>query len=621
MRNSKTPGACKSLARNAVATLPFAFALALALALLCASFAIAAPENAGNAAKASAYTKSEMVYGMLESDGSLREAYVVNRFESDAPCEVDDYGAYTQVANLSTTLPLACNDGKVSLEKGMDPFFYQGVLKDAQLPWNVRFYYTLNGKSISPANLAGATGLLGIEVRTSANTQVNKAFYESFVLQVTITLDGDLCTDIKAKDATVAASGKDHTVAFTVLPGHDGNFKLTAQVKDFEMASAQIAALPYSSVVEMPDTSEMEDGLNSLTDAISQLNEGTDELADGVAQLSSGADSLADGAGEFGNGLELLASSSTQIVDASAQINSVLTDIASALENVDLSGIEDLPQYAPVLREIAESLDACKTVLQELDEDYARMAATLDYLASVVRDNALSEEEIANLRAEVADNEEAAEALEKLLATYDAVQEAVDEYYASGGSPETIQAQLEEFFAKGGQFDQIIDALNTAADFLESGGVDQIGQLVSGLSSLSSGYTQFHEGLVAYTDGVQTLSDNYSALSSGMSELAEGTSELSSGADQLSGGIAELDSATSDLPAQMRERMEEMMADYDFPEFKPVSFVDKRNKNVTAVQFVMLTDAIEIPEPEPVEPEPEPEPTIWDRFLNLIGLS
>ena len=64
-----------------------------------------------------------------------------------------------------------------------------------------------------------------------------------------------------------------------------------------------------------------------------------------------------------------------------------------------------------------------------------------------------------------------------------------------------------------------------------------------------------------------------------------------------------------------------MMADYDFPEFKPVSFVDKRNKNVTAVQFVMLTDAIEIPEPEPVEPEPEPEPTIWDRFLNLLGLS
>ena len=621
MRNSGTLGTCKSLARNAVAAFPLTLAIALVLALLCTSFAFAAPEKTGDAAKTPAYTKSEMVYGMLESDGSVREAYVVNRFESDAACQIDDYGPYTQVANLSTTLPLTCKDGKVALQKGKEPFFYQGVLKDAQLPWNVRFNYTLNGKSISPANLAGATGLLGIEVHTSANPQVNKAFYESFVLQVTITLDGDLCTDIKAKDATVAASGKDHTVAFTVLPGHDGNFKLTAQVKDFEMASTQIAALPYSSVVEMPDAGEMEDGLNSLADAISQLNEGTSELADGVAQLSSGADSLADGAGEFGDGLEKLASSSKRIVNASEQIDEVLSQIATSLADVDLSGIEDLPQYAPMLREIAESLDAFKAVLQELDEDYTRMAATLDHLASVVRDNALSEEEIEALRTEVADNEEAAAALEKLLATYDTVQAAVDEYYASGGSPETIRSQLEEFFATDGQFDQIVDALNTAAGFLENGGIDQIGQLVTGLSSLSSGYTEFHEGLVAYTDGVQTLSDNYSALSSGMSDLAEGTSELSSGADQLSGGVADLDSATSDLPAQMRERMDEMMADYDFPEFEPVSFVDKRNKNVTAVQFVLLTDAIEIPEPQPVEPEPQPEPSIWDRFLNLLGLS
>ena len=70
----------------------------------------------------------------------------------------------------------------------------------------------------------------------------------------------------------------------------------------------------------------------------------------------------------------------------------------------------------------------------------------------------------------------------------------------------------------------------------------------------------------------------------------------------------------------MRERMGEMMADYDFPEFDPVSFVDERNKNVTAVQFVLLTDAIEKPADEVSEKEPEPEPTMWDRFLALFGL-
>ena len=65
--------------------------------------------------------------------------------------------------------------------------------------------------------------------------------------------------------------------------------------------------------------------------------------------------------------------------------------------------------------------------------------------------------------------------------------------------------------------------------------------------------------------------------------------------------------------------MGELMEDYDFPEFDPVSFVDKRNTNVTAVQFVLLTDAIEKPEPEAAEPELQPEPTMWDRFLALFG--
>ena len=204
------------------------------------------------------------------------------------------------------------------------------------------------------------------------------------------------------------------------------------------------------------------------------------------------------------------------------------------------------------------------------------------------------------------------------MVTYYAAQSAVNDYYASGGSPETIQAQLEALFADGGELDQVISTLFAAADFIDEGGIDQLQQLVTGLSELSHGYSQFHEGLVQYTQGVQTLSDNYSGLSSGMSQFAEGTVLLSDGAGQLSDGVSQLNAATSNLPAQMRERMGAMMADYVFPEFDPVSFVDRRNRNVTAVQFVFLTDAIEKPEPEAAEPASEPETTVWDRFLALL---
>lgn len=79
----------------------------------------------------------------------------------------------------------------------------------------------------------------------------------------------------------------------------------------------------------------------------------------------------------------------------------------------------------------------------------------------------------------------------------------------------------------------------------------------------------------------------------------------------------QLNASTSALPDTMKEQISELMADYDFPEFDPVSFMSSQNANVKAVQFVMTTAAIEKPE-APQEEQPEQEQTIWDRFLALF---
>ena len=560
-----------------------------------------------------------MVYGILSSDGSLRETYVVNRFVSEAPCASSDYGAYSSVTNLSTTQELSCDNEKVSFNIEQDPFFYQGTLENAQLPWNIDITYTLDGKEVSAEDLAGATGLLGISVETSKNDKVDQAFFDSYLLQITFTLDGDQCTDIQAKDATLAASGKDQTVAFTALPGHAGSFKLSAQVKDFEMQSAQIAALPYSSVIDMPDTSSLEGDLGELSSAVSQLNSGTYELANGASQLSSGAASLASGANDFGNGLAQLAANSGQVVDGSARINDALVEIANSLAEADFSQLDKLAANASGLRQMAGALSALKGSLQLLLDGLSSMATLLSFLTSTVYANIPSEAEIGALQTVADGNESASAAATKLTTAFFTIKGALDQYNASPVSPETIKAQLEPMLADGGVLDQAASTLNAIADFAEDGSLDQIKQLVPGLTELSNKYSVFHTGLVTYTQGVQTLSNSYSSLSSGITQIASGTTELSSGANQLSSGVSQLYAATSDLPSQMRSKMNDIMADYDFPEFDPVSFVDKRNKNVTAVQFVLLTDPIEIPKPEPVESEPEPEPSVVDRFLALFA--
>lgn len=79
---------------------------------------------------------------------------------------------------------------------------------DAQLPWNFEMRYVLNGKDVSAEELAGADGELEIHMLITENTAAaNPAFYPSYLLQVSFTLDNDLCENIAAEGASMADAG------------------------------------------------------------------------------------------------------------------------------------------------------------------------------------------------------------------------------------------------------------------------------------------------------------------------------------------------------------------------------------------------------------------------------
>lgn len=101
-------------------------------------------------------------------------------------------------------------------------------------------------------------------------------------MQVSITLDSQLCRNITAEGATIANSGADKQINFTAMPGTDSEFSLTADVTDFSMPGITFAAVPFSMGDALGDITELTAGLSQLTDAVSQLS-------DGAAQLSSGA--------------------------------------------------------------------------------------------------------------------------------------------------------------------------------------------------------------------------------------------------------------------------------------------------------------------------------------------
>ncbi len=582
------------------------------------------------------YEKTEVVYATLSADGSLEAAYVVNQFDVEKAGDVEDLGSYEKVINITDESPIAYEGDAASFAVGEGAFYYQGNMSAAQLPWDVSLSYQLDGEDASPEELAGKSGLLSMNLTTKPNPDVDASFAESYMLQVTFTLNGDKTTDIQADGATLASSGRDRTVAFTVLPGKDADCTLTAQVREFEMAGVQIAALPYAMDMEMPDTQGMLDDMEKLTDAIKQLDDGADSLASGVRELAGGADEFASGAAGFGEGLQALEGSSAQLVSGSGEIKGALDAIAAGLAGagegqVDLSGLAQLGQLSGGLRSLAGAFDGLALQVQQLQAGFDSAHAGLAGAIAAIPEPTLGEAEIGELVASTYDENQAPTALTgtatTLAQTYQAAQVVKGTYESPEfqqlvGSTSALLSALGADAAAQGSFAYFSAALTQIADGIDSApGADslaQLAQLAAGLGQLAENYGSFHAGLEQYAAGVGQLSSGYEGLVEGASDLADGTSQLASGASELADGTGELASETADMPDTMQEEIDSMMEDYDFPEWEPVSFTSAGNEHTVAVQFVMITDGIEIPEEPEAEEEPEEELGIIERFLALF---
>ena len=615
---------------------------ALALALCFALSLIAVPAAAADAPAATG--AEEVIYAKLDAAGEPLSAYAVVALNGDAGESVTHYGAYTAVENLTDTSALTYEDGAVTAtipEGGR--LYYQGTLESFELPWDIAIGYELDGKSISPAELGGQSGALEMSLSVKPNGNAPGAFADEMMLQITVTLDASLCKNITAEGATVANAGGDKTLAFTVLPGAEAEYTVTADVEDFTMAGLTIAGVNYDIASAMGDTAEITDGVGQMTDAISQLS-------DGASQLASGAGSLRSGAGSFGSGLSTLSAGSAELVAGSEQIAGALAQISASLPGagagadaeaaaaaaaaagmdpeaaaaagaqsagagmtLDLSALAQLPAG---LEQAADGLEQAGAALAQLAEGYGAAYPALEQAVEAIPEPSVSEEDIGALMALAPDNA----ALAALVANYQAAQTVKAVWAQASAAFEAVQDNLptlaEGVNSAAASLRQTAQQISAAMS-ATGGQIDLSGllQLTSGLSQLAQSYSAFHEGLVSYAGGVDALSANWSSVYSGISSLA-------SGAGELSDGVAALDEETSKIPELIDELTGGSTEDESADGSTQASFLDGRNGDTASVQFVIMTEGISEPEAE-AEPAPAEEEQgffaeLWDRIVALF---
>ncbi len=510
----------------------------------------------------SSYKAEEVIYGILKADGKIEKVLPVVALDAKEKTELNYYGDFTEIRNLTDTKEIDVNGSKVELEIPEGRFYFEGELENPEIPWLVDISYKLNGKKIDSEELGGKDGRLEINISVKANEKADRSFFDAYMMQISATLSSDKCKNIAAEGATIANAGANKMINFMSMPGSESDFVITADVNDFSMGGMSIAAVPVSMADMLNSMGGISEGIDEFSDAMTQLSSG-------VSQLNNGAFALSEGMNQFSTGLLELSANSQPIRDAAEMMLNGLKSVDSvlgAIGNGDISqGEIDLGIVPEALRNMAASVTA---TAESINAEQNNITAAVD-----------------NMNAAFAADRTGID--ETGLVYISALESA---WNASAGILNTAVSNLETVEQDIRNNAAIISG---TADTLEElanvggAGTANIGQYISGLEELIEHFEMFYDGIIKYTQGVDMLADNSVSLAEGVTGIAGGTYQLNSG--------------TSQIPGKMDQMIDSVTGD----EFEAHSFLDEKNENVVSVQFVFSTEGIDAPDEAPEETENE----------------
>ena len=606
--------------------------------------------------------KEEVIYVTLDASGELVSAYAVNSFPGG---EINDYGDYDSVRVLNTGDEIEYEDGVVNITTDAKRIYYQGGLKKVELPWDISLTYRLDGKAVTAEEIAGKSGEVEIRFTVTQNEECAGTFYDDYALQASFTLPGDVFGDISAPDATVAAVGADRQLTYTLLPGEGIDTLITATAESFSLPAVSINGIHLNLNVDV-NSDGIKDQVGQLVDAASRLNsgasalysgsqelqtgasgllDGSESLQSGIAELDAGVAELQDGLIVMRDGLNELYASSGDLTSGAGQVYSGLAQVEAALDalSVDTSQIELLVTSAQALADGAQraydGAVALRNALSTSALDSALAANGSTYtLSGLAQANLEAINELSQYASlfESVNMGQAYNDLVALLNGNASMLNGVSLYItAVGTEADALVSGLGELSAGCSEFNSAVIELSSTV----SGLLSQLVQLQTAIAQLTDGSAELAYGVDAYTAGVAQLVDGFGSVMSGVSALAEGSSELLSGSGELSAGAAELYSGVAELAngaqsmangasalnsetssLDVQAEIDSLLADIGGSMEAPESFADGRNGTVTAVQFVIQTEAIEAPADD-AGPEPAAEEqSFWDKLLALFGL-
>ena len=517
--------------------------------------------------------KDESVYLISDANGNVNKTIVVDHLKNkDKKDTLEDASNLSDIENVKGKEKFTQSGDKLTWQAGGKDIYYQGTATE-EPPVTQKVTYYLDGKEISPEDLAGKSGKVKIRFdytnTTSYTETVNGEKQTVSVPFAAITglVLGDGFENIEVTNGKAEVSDSSSVVLGYALPGlkdslgiKDGDLdgdvnipeymEMTADVENFSMPAAMTFVVNASDYVSTDgiDTSDIDDMINDLKDASTKLQDGSKTLAEGTDTLADGLSTLQSKLGTFASGVGTLQSGLKAYTDGVSTLSGGLNTLGNSTGAL-VSGADKLNSGAGQLASGSATLkDGLKA--------YTDGASTLNG------------------------------GLNTLGNSTGALVDGADKLNSGAGQLASGSATLKDGLKS---YTDGASQLNTGLNKLN----DNTGSLATGVTSLNDGAKKLSDGINAANKGAAGVSAGAAQLKTSIDTAKTGADSLAAGAKQVDDGIGQLEQSLSDMPetikASINQSLEQMNELKVGKLFKTLGYID--TDKITADNVSAAADA------------------------------
>ena len=280
----------------------------------------------------------ETMYVNLDYYGRVDKINVVKGVGLNGQTEFTDYGTYENVINMSNSIEPVLGDGMVTWQLPEDQrgrfYFKCSVDKGMMvLPWDFDVSYKLNGVPMDGDKLAGASGLIEINVKAEPNDNAGEYYRNNMMLMVAVPVDMSKCYSVEAEGSQTQNLGETTAVVFTALPGEDGDYTVRIGTDSFETIGVIMAMVP-GTVEDLEHIKDLKEAKDTWQDAGDELYDSLEQMAKSVENMRQGVNQVRQGMNSAESARQKWSNSKDSILAGNDQTLAALTSVSQQMDTM-----------------------------------------------------------------------------------------------------------------------------------------------------------------------------------------------------------------------------------------------------------------------------------------------